>query len=574
MTMFPLTPAVAAFSYGGYGFIVDDNHFTQSGGNLTEGIVINNSKDHNDMVFRNHATGLERGYIGEGQCVDLSARAVKGLHFQCNTNDDNETNFWSRIVANAEPDADQTIRTQQGTPQRVADNTFDQELGRIDFTNDGCQNNIITYWWALPEIPNKPVYTTCVSEDNDQNGVLLIRPANNCALRVLPLIPAPGEPGHGLALQNRLTAQKISYADVRYLYELLIDGGDTDEMLQEVMEAWPNEAWELRQRLLSRSPYLSVRVLQDVVNKPGFPMAMKAEVCIANPDATRKEGFIKWLRYEAMEPMPENLIGAIEASWNTKTYRTQLEGTMAFHHGEMTQAANLLLESLTTDTIKDPLDSLRIVWQQVRGPGARYAEALSYLQVADFAAAQTVIEGIPEEHDLKSSEMIERSRMLGLIAFLQAIVLDGRNDAELTGAEQDQLEAMVSGGHDRPSVWAQNLLCFHYGRCTSPYTGGEAMPKSLTSGATPHPEKEEPQLVVSPNPATAWATFDYVLRTAPDNAWIAVMDVQGRTMERMPITNEEGQMVWDTRRVPAGVYTIDLLNKGRRLHTEKLIVKP
>jgi hypothetical protein len=28
---------------------------------------------------------------------------------------------------------------------------------------------------------------------------------------------------------------------------------------------------------------------------PALPDAIKAEVCIANPDATKREGFVKWL---------------------------------------------------------------------------------------------------------------------------------------------------------------------------------------------------------------------------------------------------------------------------------------
>ena len=42
----------------------------------------------------------------------------------------------------------------------------------------------------------------------------------------------------------------------------------------------------------------------------------------------------------------------------------------------------------------------------------------------------------------------------------------------------------------------------------------------------------------------------------------------------MQVNNAKGQLVWDTRQIPAGVYTVELINDGKRLHTEKLIVKP
>lgn len=343
------------YSFEGYGFIVEDNTLTQAGTNPTEGIVIADSKEHNDMVFRNNAINLERGYIGEGQCIDPLNRAVTGLHFQCNTNNGVGTNFWSRLIGNPSQQqaANQSIRTNQGLPNRPADNTFDQEPGRMDFRNDGCGNNVIAYWWTLPETPYKPMYTLCVADDNNVNGQLISRPNGNCASRLARVTIPVGVDG----LMAHAQTEKLAYGEVRYLYQQLIDGGDRDEVVSEITSAWPQDAWDLRAYLLSKSPFLSTEVLKGVVNKAGFPMAMKAEVCIANPDATKQDGFMKWLEYEAAYPMPENLLASIEASWDAKTFRTALEANMADRHGELTQALNLATEALTRDTINDPLDS-------------------------------------------------------------------------------------------------------------------------------------------------------------------------------------------------------------------------
>jgi len=566
------------YSYNGYGFIVEDNTLTQAGTNPTEGIVIGLSKEHNDMVFRNSATNLARGYIGEGQCVDLDERAVKGLHFQCNQNTDNNTNFWARFVSGGGSSENQAIRTNQGRSNRPADNTFDREPGRIDFANDHCANNHISYWWASPDLPFKPIYVTvdpvtgaCVTESNEVNGVLITRPANNCTSRLVR-VPGPG-PTPGM-LAQAVGDEKLAYGNSRYLYQQLIDGGNRDEVLTEIMTSWPQDAWDLRAYLLSKSPFLTVEVLKDVVNKAGFPMAMKAEVCIANPDATKKEGFINWLEFEALYPMTPSMVASIVASWNTKTFRTQLENTLADHHTEMTQAANLWLEELSKDSINDPLDSLRMVWQQVRSQGARYAEAITYMQVGEWQAARTVVENITQEHVLKGDEMGERGRMLALIDLMETVAMDNRAEDELTVAEQDALEAQMSPYADRPAVWAQNLLCFHYGRCTPPVTGGENEPKSAREIREPFLAAEQPVLVVRPNPATTWATFDYTLPMEPRDAWISITDAQGRAIERLAVKQAQGQLVWDTRTMSPGLYHVELVADGKRMHAEKLIVKP
>lgn len=566
------------YSYNGYGFIVEDNTLTQAGANPTEGIVIGLSKEHNDMVFRNSATNLERGYIGEGQCVDLDERAVKGLHFQCNQNTDNNTNFWSRFVSGGGDAEDQSIRTNQGHSNRPADNTFDREAGRIDFANDHCENNHISYWWASPDVPYKPIYVTvdpvtgaCVTESNEVNGVLITRPANNCTSRLVR-VPGPG-PTPGM-LAQAVGDEKLAYGNSRYLYQQLIDGGNRDEVLTEIMTSWPQDAWDLRAYLLSKSPFLTVEVLKDVVNKAGFPMAMKAEVCIANPDATKKEGFINWLEFEALYPMTPSMVASIVASWEAKTFRTQLENTLADHHTEMTQAANLWLEELSKDSINDPLDSLRMVWQQVRSQGARYAEAITYMQVGEWQAARTVVENIPQEHVLKGDEMGERGRMLALIDLMETVAMDNRAEDELNVAEQDALEAQMSPYADRPAVWAQNLLCFHYGRCTPPVTGGENEPKIAREIREPFLAAEQPVLVVRPNPATTWATFDYTLPMEPRDAWISITDAQGRAIERLAVKQAQGQLLWDTRTMSPGLYHVELVADGKRMHAEKLIVKP
>jgi hypothetical protein len=93
-----------------YGFVIRDNTLMQATTGVaqpmsgTEGIVVGYTRDFNDVVYRNQATGLERAYIGEGVCADVfppnNAKLI-GLQFQCNTNTDNKVNIWSRLIESA-----------------------------------------------------------------------------------------------------------------------------------------------------------------------------------------------------------------------------------------------------------------------------------------------------------------------------------------------------------------------------------------------------------------------------------------------------------------------------------------
>jgi len=563
----------ALFTTTGYGFLIEDNQLHKVGAAPSEGIVVGYSGGHNDMVFRNNAHNLDAAYIGEGICADVDARAYIGLNFQCNTNDDNQRNLWSRFVS-SDPltAADQTIRTNQGQLERAGDNEFDGNNVNLDIDNTNNLTNVLTYWWQTPASPFKPVLISdgVIVTDN-YNNLPVLRPEGNCASRNVLLTAYPTtNPG---PVTDGMMIHGTDYTNSAYLHKQLIDGGNTDQMVEDVIAVWPEEVWTLRSYLLEESPFLSVDELKEMVNKPFLPVAIKAEICIANPDATKKEGFVKWLRYEAGTPMPESLINNIEASWDTKTFRTQLEGTMAHQHGEMTQKAHLLMNYYTSDTL-DHTDSLRWVWQQIRTPAARYAEALSYMEEGNYDAARGVIEDLPEEHDLNAKEDSERNRMLAFIDFLSPIHGSGRNNAEFSVAEQNALEGIIADQRDRPATWAQNILCFYYGKCRAPLTGGDGgTPKSRRSNGASIPVQWVSNLRMYPNPANNYVVFEVDLGAEAQHAAIVIEDITGRSLQRLIISNKEQQLAFDTRALAPGSYTVQLLNGSRRLETKNLIIR-
>jgi hypothetical protein len=211
------------YTFGSYGSFLDDNTLGPDplALSIAEGIVVGYSRDHNDMVWRNTAGGLENAYVGEGVCADPNLRSTIGLHFYCNTNNNNQVGIWSRKV-DLDPGtaANQTIRTIQGSIHRSADNTFDRTPGQLDIKNTNGQSNSLQYWWADPAVPYDPLYNTpnFVQDANESNGDPVERPLQNCAHRNYIIID--GVAGGHMHLAN----EKMAYGNARYLYDQLIDG--------------------------------------------------------------------------------------------------------------------------------------------------------------------------------------------------------------------------------------------------------------------------------------------------------------------------------------------------------------
>ena len=555
---------------------IDDNylHKADNPSHETEGIVVGYTRENNEVVFRNRIAGIDHAYVGEGISADVdNNNAVeKGLWFLCNENLLNNRNFWSRMVTGDEvnPLNTHTIRTFQGTSERPADNTFDLEPG-IDGEADfkvSTTYNPITYWHS-DEVTYKPEYYTL----GYLNPVLATTiPENNCASKIL------GWTGGNvvIGLKSYMSSEKMAYGNTRYLYEQLIDGGNTDEVVLEIQQSWPQDAWELRDQLLSRSPYLSDTVLREVVRRDIMPEAMLTEILVANPDGTRSNNFLQWLQERSGHPLPEYLLGMVVASWDNYTYRSALENQMAHHHGEMSAAASMLVAHYNADTTAMHTDSLRWVFQQIRTPGARYAEALSYMDQGHLDSAYAVVENLNVEFELRTPQAEERQRMLDMIAFWQEHFSGGRNAFNLDSAQVQALGSIMAQAYDRPASLISNLLCVAYGHCRPPLTGGEedGTPKNLPY--TPLPiiwEHLAPTLSLKPNPANTWVAIDYKLVGSLDDVVLSIQDVNGRSLFTQRLQDSEGQVVWDTRSIAQGTYTVIIRQGKDKQKSETLIIQ-
>ena len=341
----------------------------------------------------------------------------------------------------------------------------------------------------------------------------------------------------------------------------------------EITSTWPDGVWALRDYLLSKSPYLSITSLRELIIRPGVPDAIKTEICIANPEATRSEGFVAWLMRDQL--LPEYLIGSIVASWDTRTYRYTLENDLSDHHFRMTYAANDLLEIYSTEGDGVRGDSLLYTWRRVRTPSARYAEALMLLEYDDFVGAREVIEDIPIEHRLDPRELDERGRMLWFIDALEDLHSADRHVAELDNNEVAAWQAVITDHHDRPSVWISNLLCYYHGICRAPLTGGEGTePKALPYTPPASASFIKDLITLFPNPASAWVAINYELLSGlEERTWLRLKDALGRELQAVQLKDTKGQVVLDTRVYGTGVYTLELVKGQSVVQMERLVVQ-
>ena len=369
---------------------------------------------------------------------------------------------------------------------------------------------------------------------------------------------------------------ETAYLNLLYSYNQLMDGGNTNTLLSQIEQSWSQDAWNLRSSLIDKSPYLSEDVLRETALQNVLPQAMLLEVCLANPDATRSDKFLDFLRDDISNPLPEYMIEMIIASWNQETERTMLEGSLAHFSHEMAFVSDLLLTDLYLDTIGIVhYSDIRYWLNRTQTIPAKYRLAENYFQEHQYDSASSILASIPDNFDMSLDDVKEYNRYCYYVNFRHSILAGERNLMQLNGEEVDTLSDFAENGNDLGGMLAQNLLCFGYNIC---YEYNPNLPEGNymrmgNSNSYKQALREINKVEVLPNPASTFATFSYKFPLLKSKAAVSISDVTGKIIEQFLIVNRQGQIIWDTRKIANGIYLYQIKDENSVLANGKVVVE-
>lgn len=78
-----------------------------------------------------------------------------------------------------------------------------------------------------------------------------------------------------------------------------------------------------------------------------------------------------------------------------------------------------------------------------------------------------------------------------------------------------------------------------------------------------------PEISVQPNPVHSWAAFNYKI---PDKGLLPIFNAESKCVHEVALNQNQGQYVWDTRQVKAGIYIYTIQANGIS-KSGKLIVR-
>ena len=547
---------------------VEDNNFTAGlEVNNHAGIVVNNSGNAPNEIYRNTFEEVNYGILAQGQ--NRSQRTGEGLVCKCN---EFSLGQYDIVVADAAGSANFGIARYQGSsapqPDAPAGNRFSWTGPQGTFTDINNLGLHFTYFYHVDQYePLKPLYYDTLK--------VTIVPVPKAAWNDSSCVSYLNLPGGGGAieqnLRNLLADSEQQSDSVSQLLQALEDAGNTENLQWEVDMSLPQQSYEIYNELLNTSPYVSDTVMAAAIAKEAvLPDAMIRDVMVANPEAAKSDALLEKLQ-ERTNPVPEYMLGQILQGRSLISVYGDLMAAEAFYNQRTAFAARMLKQIYASDTISpSATDSLMALLQNEKSMAAQEHLAFCYLQQSDSLAALNAVAAIPIQYMLDEQQLAAHAMLtdyMNLLLSMQQGVPDS-TDAEWL------LDATLYGT-GLASTFARNLLlAMEWIDYDEPLLFPDAT-KSAAINKYPYagtPAEAGEQLEVYPNPAADHLIIKWTLEEPAASATAQIAGLDGRVVRQFPLNGSIGQQVINTDGLKPGIYVVALIVNNKQLVAKKVTI--
>ena len=341
------------------------------------------------------------------------------------------------------------------------------------------------------------------------------------------------------------------------------------------MTSIPDDGLEIRQELLSTSPYLSDTVLKQAIYKEDvLPNAMIRDVLEANPQSAKSNEILKILD-SRNEPMPEYMMAQIMEGKKYLGAMEILEAKIQSWEQIRTKAkADLMREFLLDTNMISPLDSVIAFLENETDMNSRYDLAITQWNNSDAEGAWMTLNAIPSQFNMNEDQIVDHDNYLDYFEIIQTLADSNWQANQLDSVSVSLLFYLKGSGNPRIAALSRGLLVkggfFKYIETISF--------SNLTKSTQTHPiqysEKNEKRieevLWLFPNPAGDYVIAYYDLDSKYTSGEIHLIDIRGNLLKNYHIKSGKDQVVIDLMTYPIGFYIISLYARNQVIDSKKL----
>lgn len=540
-------------------------------GARTAGIRVFNTGSSGDNIYRNNFNNLQYGILFNDDNADEDNEI--GVRVACN-----DFNVCSHDVTSAgtlgTDLADIALDINQRYVQVPADpinptgeieeagNQFSESAWTYnDFFHSG-EGNMLTYH-SYPGETQDFEFTTNIELDQ---GFFT---ANSCPGLEYSVVNIVGE---DTELELTDLSEFIDQAhddkeEVEFLLLALIDGGDTETLVEEIDLAWTDDTWEMRDQLLALSPYVSKTTLYSVADRTDvFPHPIALEIFVANPNVLRDSKFLGYLETKT-DPMPDYMLDVLWAARNTETMRTLLELEYANKRAIEIEAINKWIHLMENTSLVDDweVDEALIqadcLWGNIH--------VTEHMLHNDMATNHGLFLSALQDEVLEPFDATNRDSFVNWINWLTSN--PPHSFENLDEAKRVELRSFAVEGQTFAASRARNILNFYYGEGWTIDPSFDAVePRSFSYDRR---AEEEKWMSVQPNPAVDFLTLqfdlpDYYFKTQQ----VQIVDINGRLVDQFALNQSNQVTIIDTRSWDSGLYLYTVMLSDESILSRKFEV--
>lgn len=552
-------------------YIVEENVFNTSGSSGSSkkiiGLTINNSGTNNNQVYKNTFNNLNIGILAQGK--NKNPANNDGLCFRCNTFNSCKYDIAVTKPANGS-NSQNGIALWQGSASDPVGNLF----------TDLNQNPTYHFWNLSTNssfIPDISYY-----HHGNFNTYPRLKPASGKYTNLIPTnVPNKyfdlatscpsnlnGNPGI-----EEILAYDFKADSLNQILTQLIDDGNTDQLVSDVILASPANALELHDDLLLKSPYLSDTVMIEAIeNETVLNNALLRDILVANPQSAKSDDLMQAVE-QRWDPMPDYMVDEIMEGSEIISEKEKLEAERANYRFKSDVLYNRIIGNLIHDTLNpDAPDSAFALISQSRQLSHKYMQVVMAFEKGDTSMVEQLMNEIastfypngilPPEHQ-KTLDFYSESISLGLI------------NIPVKSIDSTQAFILMAdmANNALPDCWVRNLLT-----AAGRYSLEEQyiLPVELKNTDI-QPERvknrnESTIFKVFPNPANQYAVFEYSLKEGEimTSSCIQITDMQGKPCGCLSLKRPKDQVVFSTHNLKPGLYLCQLMNGGKTIKSVKL----
>lgn len=351
--------------------------------------------------------------------------------------------------------------------------------------------------------------------------------------------------------------------------QLVVDGGDTQELTELLINTEYQQALETYYELMERSPNLSRTVLMEALASYELPNVLLTEILSSNPTAA-KDPTIRQQINDRLIPFDEYQKMMIDQGMFWLSYKEQLESRISQLNGWVDYAMRLQLDEIYSAESDAAVkaNEVLILLSDKNTPQYMYEKAEAIRVIAGTSAALSYLESLDEAIVFEQNELTELNDVIAVYALLEQIQNVGLTD--LNAVQEEFLYEVLQHNSSYANSLANGVLFLYQKEHP---TDEMYIPETENRMAEISLRNEDDLLNFSiyPNPAVNFVTLRHGVGTN-EQLYVEILDVAGRSVQTNLWIEKQQQTIVDVSALCSGAYQVRISGALGILQTIPLII--